>query len=74
MQRCNFSLHNFVYPEKQGGGCGGFGINTKKLCKLKLSDAGRSEGSKVDKGGTGWEFYRVGGRVYYSSAYKSYGV
>lgn len=53
MQRCNFSLHNFVYPEKQGRGCGGFGINTKKLCKLKLSDAGRSEGSKVDKGGRG---------------------
>ena len=66
-----FSLHNLDYLEKQGGSCGGFEIIQRKLCKSKMIRRGVVSRAKVDKGGTGWEFYRVGGRVYYSSAFFS---
>ena len=69
-----FSLHNLDYLEKQGGSCGGFEIIQRKLCKSKMIRRGVVSRAKVDKGGTGWEFYWVGGWVYYFSAYKPYGV
>lgn len=63
-----FSLHNLDYLEKQGGSCGGFEIIQRKLCKSKMIRRGVVSRAKVDKGGTGWEIYWVGGWVYYSSA------
>ena len=69
-----FSLHNLDYLEKQGGSCGGFEIIQRKLCKSKMIRRGVVSRAKVDKGGTGWEIYRVGGWVYFSSAYKLYDV
>lgn len=48
-----FSLHNLDYLEKQGGGCGGFEIIQRKLCKSKMIRRGEVSRAKVDKGGTG---------------------
>lgn len=48
-----FSLHNFDYREKQGGGCGGFAIMPSKLCKSKMIRRGEVSRAKVDKGGRG---------------------
>ena len=64
-----FSLHNLDYLEKQGGICGGFEIIQRKLCKSKMIKRGVVSRAKVDKGGTGWEIYWVGGWVYFSSSF-----